>query len=90
MSTMFLLPLSMWLLGFLISDSEDAPGNAGLYDMVMALQWVHDNTEFFGGERRMEEEVIRIESPFTGKMQVLWPSTYSASHLWNRPWSRPI
>ncbi|KAF8771439.1 Acetylcholinesterase-1 like protein [Argiope bruennichi] len=39
------------LFGFLTSDSEDAPGNAGLYDMVMALHWIHDNIEFFGGDK---------------------------------------
>ncbi|GLG99963.1 Acetylcholinesterase, partial [Gryllus bimaculatus] len=36
-------------LGFLFMDTEDVPGNAGLYDQLMALQWVHDNIAAFGG-----------------------------------------
>lgn len=38
-------------LGFLYFDTPDVPGNAGLYDQRMALQWVHDNIEQFGGNR---------------------------------------
>ncbi|GBM76695.1 Acetylcholinesterase-1 [Araneus ventricosus] len=38
--------------GFLTSDSEDAQGNVGMYDMVMALQWVNDNIESFGGDKK--------------------------------------
>ncbi|KAK9512929.1 hypothetical protein O3M35_001234 [Rhynocoris fuscipes] len=36
-------------LGFLYFDSPEAPGNAGLYDQLMALQWIHDNIHYFGG-----------------------------------------
>lgn len=36
-------------LGFLFFDTADVPGNAGLYDQLMALQWVHDNIHAFGG-----------------------------------------
>jgi len=36
-------------LGFLYLDREDAPGNAGLFDQRMALEWVQDNIKFFGG-----------------------------------------
>ncbi|GIX73520.1 acetylcholinesterase-1 [Caerostris extrusa] len=39
------------LFGFLTSNTEDAPGNVGMYDMVMALQWVNDNIEYFGGDK---------------------------------------
>ncbi|PRD33743.1 UNVERIFIED_CONTAM: Acetylcholinesterase-1 [Trichonephila clavipes] len=39
------------LFGFLTSASEEAPGNVGMYDMVMALQWVNDNIESFGGDK---------------------------------------
>lgn len=36
-------------LGFLFFDTPDVPGNAGLFDQLMALQWVHDNIAAFGG-----------------------------------------
>lgn len=37
-------------LGFLCIGTEDAPGNAGLKDMVMALEWTRRNIAFFGGD----------------------------------------
>lgn len=36
-------------LGFLYFDSADVPGNAGLFDQLMALEWVRDNIQAFGG-----------------------------------------
>lgn len=36
-------------MGFLFFDNPEVPGNAGLYDQLMALQWVHDNVVNFGG-----------------------------------------
>lgn len=36
--------------GFLaLHGSSEAPGNVGLLDQRMALQWVQDNIHFFGG-----------------------------------------
>ncbi|CAB0008422.1 unnamed protein product [Nesidiocoris tenuis] len=37
-------------LGFLFFDSPEVPGNAGLFDQRMALQWVRNNIEKFGGD----------------------------------------
>ncbi|XP_002070356.3 esterase B1 isoform X2 [Drosophila willistoni] len=39
-------------LGFLTLEDEelDVPGNAGLKDQVMALRWVKNNCQFFGGD----------------------------------------
>ncbi|XP_054165706.1 acetylcholinesterase-like, partial [Oppia nitens] len=39
-----------WL-GFLFADEESAPGNVGLYDQTLALQWVRDNIHEFGGNK---------------------------------------
>jgi len=36
-------------LAFLYFDTEDVPGNAGMFDQLMAIQWVKDNIARFGG-----------------------------------------
>ncbi|XP_019764024.2 juvenile hormone esterase [Dendroctonus ponderosae] len=36
--------------GFLATSDGIIPGNAGLKDVHQALQWVHENIEFFGGD----------------------------------------
>ncbi|XP_037944651.1 venom carboxylesterase-6-like [Teleopsis dalmanni] len=37
-------------LGFLATGNEDAPGNAGLKDQVMALRWIQSHIKNFGGD----------------------------------------
>ncbi len=36
--------------GFLSLGDPECPGNQGFRDQGKALQWVHDNIEFFGGD----------------------------------------
>ncbi|XP_043258260.1 juvenile hormone esterase-like [Colletes gigas] len=38
-------------LGFLYLNNPSAPGNAGMKDQAMGLQWVQDNIAMFGGDK---------------------------------------
>jgi len=37
-------------LAFLFFDTEDVPGNAGMFDQLQAIQWVKENIAQFGGD----------------------------------------
>lgn len=38
-------------LGFLSTDTDDIPGNAGVMDVILALQWVQKHISYFGGSK---------------------------------------
>lgn len=38
-------------LGFLSTESDDIPGNAGVMDVVLALEWVQKHIAHFGGSK---------------------------------------
>ncbi|XP_032791458.2 cholinesterase 1 [Daphnia magna] len=37
-------------LGFLSFDTDDVPGNAGIFDQIEALRWVNKHIQYFGGD----------------------------------------
>ncbi|KAK5650357.1 hypothetical protein RI129_001386 [Pyrocoelia pectoralis] len=39
------------IFGFLSTEDYASPGNYGLKDQIMALRWVQENIEYFGGNR---------------------------------------
>lgn len=38
--------------GFLSTADENSPGNYGILDQAMAVNWVHNNIEYFNGDRQ--------------------------------------
>lgn len=35
---------------FISAFTDDAPGSMGMYDQVLAIQWIKDNAKYFGGD----------------------------------------
>ncbi|KAM4690422.1 uncharacterized protein WCC33_017807 [Rhinophrynus dorsalis] len=63
--------------GFLaFPESKDAPGNAGLFDQRLALQWVHENIAAFGGN----PDSVTIFGNSAGAASVAFHVISSASH----------
>lgn len=59
--------------GFLYSGTDQAPGNQGIYDQLMALRWVHDNIDRFGGDPNRVTIFGESAGSFAVSMLVLSP-----------------
>jgi para-nitrobenzyl esterase len=62
-------PFGHLYLGDLLGEEYSASGNAGMLDLVAALQWVHENIGAFGGDR--DNVTIFGESGGGSKVSVL-------------------
>ena len=40
----------LFQIGFLSFDTDEVPGNAGIFDQIEALRWVNKNIRAFGGD----------------------------------------
>lgn len=67
--------------GFLYLETEEAPGNMGLYDQALAIKWVKDNAAAFGGDG--ESLTLFGESAGAGSVSVHLLSPIS-NHLAKR------
>ncbi|KAM4037645.1 acetylcholinesterase [Anomaloglossus baeobatrachus] len=65
----------------LTPGSADAPGNVGLFDQRLALQWVQDNIVFFGGDPRTVTIFGESAGGASVGMHVLSPGSH---HLFSK------
>jgi carboxylesterase type B len=62
------------LLGFLDIGNEKASGNFGLLDQHLALQWVNENIDAFGGDKDRVTIFGESAGSMSVAMQMLYPS----------------
>ncbi|XP_055608066.1 juvenile hormone esterase-like isoform X2 [Uranotaenia lowii] len=87
--------------GFLSTGDDEAPGNVGLKDQVMALQWVQKNIRCFGGDPKLVTIFgqsagagsvhMHMISPMSkGLFSRAIPMSGNALAPWNIPTAEPL
>ena len=61
------------LLGFLSTGDKSARGNYGLWDQSLAIKWVHDNIENFGGDKDRVTIFGESAGGYSASLQTLLP-----------------
>ncbi|XP_037069411.1 venom carboxylesterase-6-like [Pollicipes pollicipes] len=66
--------------GFFTTDDAVAPGNVGLLDQVLALQWVHSNIARFGGDPQLVTVFGESAGGASVSLQVISPLSAGLFH----------